>query len=516
MPEYLRAYIVVFILSNFVFWLLPKLKISFIDRSEIKQWRNYWLIVTTLCFFITNIWLYVACLTILLGYVNHSKVDRLPLFFAISCASPLYFFTIPGFGVINYLITLSNISVLVVLVLWPEARSTKNRSVSNYPFYSAVIAYLIVISFLDARENTVTNSLRQFVKYYIVILLPFMALSKSVTNVDTFKKCFFALALCLTPLALIGCFESLKYWKLYSPAFANLLGEGSELRYGLRGDSLRASALFSSVIAFGYMMVIGMGVLLFLQKHTNQKNLIRFIFILFLGALYFTKARGPWLGLIVMIVLYIWSGPNRLGNFSKFTFGSALALLGLSLTSFGAKLISMLPFLSSSTSHEASTVDYRFKLLEQAISLFHKNPLFGLPNYRDTPEMEVMRQGQGIIDVVNSYIDIGLSYGIVGLGLFLFIFLGLFFTVLKKLRSLPAEQADLINIGRSLYAILGAILFIILTVSSVNYIPIFYWLIAGLCSAYIRLCNTVISDYKNQSNTQPHPTQAASLLSSPP
>jgi len=166
------------------------------------------------------------------------------------------------------------------------------------------------------------------------------------------------------------------------------------------------------------------------------------------------------------------------------------------MTSFGEKLISMLPFVGSTETHEASTVDYRIKLLEQAQILFQKNPLFGLANYRESTEMEVMRQGQGIIDVVNSYIDIVLSYGIVGLGLFLFIFLGLFFTVLKKVRSLPPEQQDLINIGRSLYAISGAVLFIILTVSSINYIPIFYWLIAGLCSAYIRLCNLALATHR--------------------
>ena len=510
MPEYLRAYIVVFTLSNFVFWLLPKLKISFADRSEIKQWRNYWLIVTTLCFFVTNIWLYVGCLTMILGYVNYSKIDRVPLFFSISCASPLYLFTIPGFGVINYLITLSFMSLLVLFLLWPEARRNRVRAASNHPLYGVVIAYVITISLLDSRDNTVTNSLRLFITYFIGIFLPFTVISKSIESVDLLKKCLFTLTLCLTPLALIGCFESLKYWKLYSSAFVNVLGEGNTLRYGLRGDSLRASTLFASPIVFGYMMVIGLGLLLFVQKYSNKKNIFNFIFILFLGALYFTKARGPWLGLIVMIVLYIWSGPNRLGNFSKFTVGSVLALLALSLTNFGTKLISMLPFLSSSLSHEASTVDYRFKLLEQAVTLFQKNPLFGLVNYRETPEMEVMRQGQGIIDVVNSYIDIGLSYGIVGLGLFLYIFLGLFFTVLKKLRSLPSEEEDLINIGRSLYAILGAILFIIFTVSSVNYIPIFYWLFAGLCSAYIRLCNKAISDSRTQTNLQPHPTQAAS------
>jgi O-antigen ligase len=198
-----------------------------------------------------------------------------------------------------------------------------------------------------------------------------------------------------------------------------------------------------------------------------------------------------------MAVLYIWSGPNRLGNFSKFTLGSVVGLIVLSMTGFGQRLISMLPFVGSSDSHEASTVDYRIRLLDQAQILFQKNPLFGLPNYRETPEMEVMRQGQGIIDVVNSYVDIGLSYGIVGLGLFLFIFLGLFFTTVKKVRALPSEQEDLINTGRSLYAILGAILFIIFTVSSINYIPVFYWLFAGLCSAYIRLCNTDLANKPN-------------------
>ena len=107
MPEYLRAYIVVFLLSNFVFWLLPKLKVNFIDRLEIKQWRNYWLNSYHSMLFCYQ-YLALCCLSYHdSGYANHSKIDRLPLFFAIACASPLYSFTIPGFGVINYLITLS-------------------------------------------------------------------------------------------------------------------------------------------------------------------------------------------------------------------------------------------------------------------------------------------------------------------------------------------------------------------------------------------------------------------------
>ena len=494
MPEFLRAYIVVFALSNFIFWLLPRLKINFVSNFEIKQWRNYWLLVTTLCFFITNIWLYVAGIIFILIYANHSKAEPLPLFFAISCASPLYYFTIPGFGLINYVISLSYMTILVLILLLPQNRSQTHQGVSNYPYLKVVIAYVVIIALLDSRGTTFTHALRTIVTTIITILIPYTLLCRSLNDTETFKKCLFALTLCLMPLALMGCFESIKYWKLYSPSFVNLLGDKMALDYGLRGNSLRASTLFASPIVYGYMMVVGIGVLLFLRKYINQKHVFRFIFILFLGALYFTKARGPWLGIMVLAILYIWSGPNRFGNFSKFTAGSAVALVILSLTSFGERLIAMLPFMSSAGTHEASTVDYRIKLLEQAQILFQKNPVFGLANYRETPEMEVMRQGQGIIDVVNSYIDIGLSYGAVGLGLFLVIFLGLFFNTLKKVRSLPAEHEDLINIGRSLYAILGAMLFIIFTVSSINYIPIFYWLFAGLCSAYIRLCNQALTE----------------------
>ena len=493
MPEFLRAYIVVFILSSFIFWLLPKLRVKFIKEVEISQWRNYWLLVTTISFFTPNIWFFCGSIIGMIFYLHQSKTPHLPLFFAISCASPLYTFTIPGFGLVNFLITLNYVSLLVLFLLWPEIRRRSDQLGITYPFYSLVITYVVVISILDMRENTVTNSLRLFVTYFIGIILPFMVASKSILNIDLLKKCLFALTLCIAPLALIGCFESLKYWKLYSSALVNVLGEDSSQSYGLRGDSLRASALFASPIVLGYVMVIGLGLLLFVQKYTNKKTLLNLLFVIFLLALYFTKARGPWLGVVVMTVLYIWSGPARLGNFSKFALGSLVSVIALSITNFGQKIISMLPFLGSSSSHEASTVDYRIRLIEQAQILFHKNPLFGLPNYRETPEMEVMRQGQGIIDVVNSYIDIGLSYGIVGLGIFLLIFLGLLFTTLKKVRALSPDHEDLINIGRSLYAILGAMLFIIFTVSSLNYIPIFYWLFAGLCSAYIRLCNSAIA-----------------------
>ena len=50
----------------------------------------------------------------------------------------------------------------------------------------------------------------------------------------------------------------------------------------------------------------------------------------------------------------------------------------------------------------------------------------------------------------------------------------------------------------------------IFTVSSIDFIPIFYWSLAGICSAYIKICKYENKE-KNQTiaNTQPDPTLAA-------
>ena len=490
MPEFVRAYIVVVALSVFIFLLLRRLNIGFIHNTELKLWRNYWLVITTISFFSPNIWIYTFFIVILFAYATTSQIDRVALFVAVICASPLFRVTIPGFGLFNFLIVLSYVNILTLLILLPEYR--KLRGSFRFPpnkLDKFVVIYVIVICLLNFRDNTMTNGIRESINYSLAILLPYYALSRLVSDVDTLKKLLFTMLFCIAPLALIGTFESLKYWKLYSSSIAHVLEYSKGIDYGIRGNSLRASALFVGPLTLGYAMTIGIGLTVFINKYTNKKTLLRVLVAFLVACLYFTKARGSWVGILVLAILYIWSGPQKLGNLAKFSFAGLFSFGILSLTSLGQKIIQSLPFMSSASSHEASTVDYRFRLLEQSWLVFKKHPLFGTTNYRETPEMEVMRQGQGIIDVVNSYVHIGLSYGLVGLSLFLIIFFGLFLSVFKSVKALPDNEVDLINIGRVLFAIQGSILVMIMTVSSIDYIPVFYWVISGLCCAYIKICH---------------------------
>ena len=104
--------------------------------------------------------------------------------------------------------------------------------------------------------------------------------------------------------------------------------------------------------------------------------------------------------------------------------------------------------------------------------------------------MQRMIQGQGIIDVVNSYLQIALEFGLVGLFLFVIFFLTLGASLFTRAAS-PTSHEPSINYA-GLFALLVAMLFTIVTVSSVSVIPSIYWAFAGICAALPRLRREVI------------------------
>jgi O-antigen ligase len=151
----------------------------------------------------------------------------------------------------------------------------------------------------------------------------------------------------------------------------------------------------------------------------------------------------------------------------------------------------LLPFIGTTSSN---TISYRQRLFDNAWIVIQKNPLFGSTTYLQTPEMESMRQGEGIIDIVNTYLALGLNYGLVGVTLFLLIFLILMFKSYRIMNKLPKEEVDLFRLGRVLISILAAILVTIATVSPIDYIPVFYWVFAALTAAYIYIASQSISE----------------------
>jgi O-antigen ligase len=132
-----------------------------------------------------------------------------------------------------------------------------------------------------------------------------------------------------------------------------------------------------------------------------------------------------------------------------------------------------------------NNVIYRQRLAERGWALVQAHPLFG--DQFPWPELEDLRQGEGIIDMVNSYLGVALSYGLVGLFFFLsFILLGTA-RVYACTRELAHSDPDLALFGTSLIAcIVGTLIMIYSNSFTLGPEKMFY-VLAGLATAYARL-----------------------------
>jgi O-antigen ligase len=81
---------------------------------------------------------------------------------------------------------------------------------------------------------------------------------------------------------------------------------------------------------------------------------------------------------------------------------------------------------------------------------------------------------------------VALSFGLVGLTLFVAFFATVLLGIRKAMRSFPKDD-ETRRLGRALLATLVGILVTIVTVSSITIIPVVYWSVAGLGVAYIQM-----------------------------
>ena len=157
----------------------------------------------------------------------------------------------------------------------------------------------------------------------------------------------------------------------------------------------------------------------YLQEEVRSKLQRSLGALLLAGGLYAPLSRGPWIGAAVMIVVFIGTGRKAIKRLMLLGAAGVLALPLLAVVPGGQKVLDLLPFIGTV---EVENITYRQRLIDNAVIVIQRNPWLGSFNFRSTPEMQSMIQGQGIIDIVNTYIGIALSFGLVGLTLFVVFF----------------------------------------------------------------------------------------------
>jgi O-antigen ligase len=487
MPEHIRALIVIIFLAIIGFSLAKKIVQQNIIETDFNKWRNVWFAVTITAFIVQNFWLYLLISSVLIVQFTKRLKNKMALFFILLFVIPPIGITVPGFGLVNYIFEMTHPRFIAIIILLPAAIAISRGN--SFKFGSTftdkcLLLYLIVLVCLELRDTTFTDSLRKCFNMFIDIFLPYYVASRGIKDLSQMKTTMSALVTSAIVIGLLAIFESGKKWLLYN-TLGEVLGAGDSMsNYLGRSGEIRAVATLSHPIILGYFMTIVLGFYLFLSQSIAQSGLKKLGFLIIILGLLAPLSRGPWVGAFAMITVYLLYGPSASKKISMLLFASIISFSVLAALPGGQKYINLIPFIGET---EKGNITYREQLFENSIIVIKRNPLFGSSNYLETPEMLEMKQGGGIIDIVNSYLRVTLETGYVGLILFVGVFISAILNLRKHLKIVRDKNNPLHILGRSLIAILIGIMITIATASSIATVPIMYWSMAGLALAYSRI-----------------------------
>jgi O-antigen ligase len=404
-------------------------------------------------------------------------------------------------GLANFLFKLSYPRLLSLVILLP-AYFVLIRQKETLPFGRTITdkllaAYIILLIILYFRDTTLTNALRQTFYLFIDIFLPYYVISRSLKEIKDFRAALLSLVVAAMILGAIGIFETTKGWLQYT-ALINIYDMDGDLgRYMSRGELLRARASTGHPIVLGYIVAIAIGFYLYLQQSITSSFSRRMALLLLCAGLLAPLSRGPWVGVVCIIMAFIATGKNPVRKLSILFLAGIVAIPLIAILPGGEKVINLIPFVGETGKN---TISYRSRLFDTSMIVIKRNPWFGSADFLATPEMESMRQGRGKIDIVNSYVRVALESGFIGVALFSGFFLAICWGIYQGFRRQPDKSSEEHLLGRSLLATLAGILIIIASVSSISFIPILYWSVAGIGVAYINMTKRLKID-QNASDT---------------
>lgn len=495
MPAHYKAFLVVMIVTVIAFWLARPAFTNFMTDDAFKRRRNLWLTITACAFLIPNFWLYMAAAAGLIWRAAKREPNPAALYLFLLFVVPPFQQAIPGFGLVNQLFPLDHFRLLGFFLIVPAVLSMRRAAKESFnpPVRSTWLApdLLLVIYgslpiILYAPYVPLTGTMRSTLLLGVDLLLPYYLLSRSCRTKAMVVEAIAAFALAavvLTPLAL---FESIKGWLLYSDIASYWQIDESLFGYLFRGDVLRAQVTSGQSIILGNFYAVVLGLWLYLQSGlTGFRRWLGTAAVI--GGLLAAFSRGPWVGAVVCGFAFVAIGPNATTRVFKFlgamTLGAAIALA----SPFGDRILDNLPFIGTV---DAGNITYRQAVIDRSIQIIRQNPFFGSPYFGKS--MEDLRTGEGIIDLLNVYLSIGMAYGLVTLTAFVLFLTTAWFKCLKITRMTALSDPDTSRLGAALCAAMAGTLVIIYTVSNYLSVPYIYVGLAALMVGYSRLPSAAV------------------------
>lgn len=491
-----KEMIVILAISAAIFKFAKPIALLFSTEGDFVRRRNVWFALTITAFLSPNFWLFALVAVPLMAWAGRKDANPVAFYLLLLQVIPSIPVDIPVIG-IHALFQLDNYRLLSLCVLIPTAwRLWRSKDAARIRGLQTMDLLLLAYGALEIAlfvppdlpghvllHDSATNMLRRAFQFFLDVYVLYFVVSRSCSSRRAIVEAQAAFCLACAVMAALAVFESAKHWLLYADFGASWSDNAALGFYLIRGNILRAEASAGHALALGYLLAIALGFWLYLRSHvTATRARITAVLLLWLGLLA-AYSRGPWIGAAAIYFVFAALSPRRFTRLFKAA-GVAVILAGaIGVTPLGSRIINVLPFMGGSV--DSGSIDYRERLAERSWQLIQQNPYFG--DQLAITKMEDLRQGQGIIDEVNTYVEVILDKGLVGLSIFVGFILIALVKAYRPTKALVQSDPDLTLLGVSLVACIVGTLIMIENCSFILGYEKMFYVLAGLSAAYAHL-----------------------------
>jgi len=334
------------------------------------------------------------------------------------------------------------------------------------PEHGVLFALFLAFGIASPRFADPSALVRNAIDQLLLLVVPFVLLSTTLRTRDALVRaiaCFGASAVILSLPAL---YEHHAGWSLFDALTAHIAGTGYMARSAsIRGGALRPAMTMGTPIEFGIFLMMGVFALAVSLPLFRRRRAGLAMMGLVGVALLAVQSRGAVLSL-VLGVLAVQAARRRWGMVAGVAALGGLAYLMLRLASGSS--VRVAAFMGAGQNFGAYK-DYRTLLLARGLEEGAKHRWLGVSLTQVTDELADLTQGEHIIDFVNTYLNIYLVAGVLGLGLLLVALAAVFTGLLRRngaALSAPDERPRLFCI-----ASLTGILMSLVTTSFFGRVP---------------------------------------------
>lgn len=482
----IKALIVVLAVSVATLAFYRKAFVDLLGKKRFTRFAIAWIAAACCAFLLTQYWLFFVLFAVLLTVLAMGESNKAALFTLLVAALPAYGLAVPGFFGINRFIDTNPQLVLILALLVPlmlMAKHIKPISKLTGGADKFVFAWIVLQLILSARAPTFTHMLRVAVESILAIAPIYYVLSRSPKTIQDIRAMTAAFVLAIIILCATTIPETTLNWHFYTTAATNWVGD-IYFSYKLRDGALRATASSINPIVWGFMAMCGLGLALAtLNDRLSALHKYTGFGVLAIG-LAASLSRGPWIGAAAMFFFFVAFGERKFQRLAQLGAVGAMGAAAAAATPFGQRILGLLPFIGDSA---GDTIDYRQLLLDASISVISENPVFGSQDFLSHPRLQALRQGEGIIDIVNSYVGVALESGLIGLAIYLGIFLSVVLALRRAMKSARTHSTQIELYARAYLATLLGAMITLFTTSTVEQMPYIIWMLLAGGVAIVRV-----------------------------